>query len=659
MATDPLLSFLQRVQSNALRSMGPTNFDPKLYVDLPLKTDLPAAISAFNSLPRQSGTIPISEFNTFLTQFFEEAGSDLVYAKPVDFKPEPEGFLVEVENEVVRRWALEVHAIWKTLSRRVSDAVKIRPERHTLLYLPGTVIVPGSRFREVYYWDSYWVIRGLLASKMYDTAKAIVFNLVSLIESYGHVLNGARTYYINRSQPPLLSSMVMEIYTRTGDVELVKRVLPALLKEHSFWVSDIHQVTIQDQRGRKHCLSRYQARWYQPRPESATIDEELSLKLSTPSEKDSFYHEIASTAESGWDFSSRWMRNSSDLTTTATTLIIPVDLNTFIFKLERDISTFTKIIGDNSTSQKFIEVSKSRKAAIRSLLWNPNLGQWVDYWLDEHDAHQGVYSWNPGSQNCKNFASNFVPLWLLAHYKDQLTEEFDEELIINSLKKSGLICEYGIATSLSNTGQQWDFPNGWAPLQHMIIEGLASAHSKEARQLAESIAINWIKTNFVAYKKTGAIHEKCNVESCGEYGGGGEYKPQTGFGWTNGVILALLEEFGWPHKDRYRSKDRYIAINYQNSSVQKRTAIIYRLVPKEPATDATVPPSNQLSSFKYLIPFFLLPTSSMSPKHHSFRIFGNITREERVTGKKYVDILIFAFELEKEKKRNNKNNRRN
>ncbi|KAF3339889.1 putative trehalase [Carex littledalei] len=552
MATDdPLLSFLQCVQSAALRSMGPTatDFDPKLYVDLPLKTDLPATISAFNSLPRQSGTIPISDFNYFLKQFFDEAGSDLVYAKPVDFEPEPEGFLVKVENEVMRGWALEVHAIWKSLSRRVSDAVKTRPERHTLLYLPGTVIVPGSRFREVYYWDSYWVIRGLLASKMYDTAKAVVFNLVSLIETHGHVLNGARTYYTNRSQPPLLSSMVMEIYMRTGDVELVKGVLPALLKEHSFWVSDIHQVTIQDQEGRKHCLSRYQARWYQPRPESATIDEELSLKLSTPSEKDAFYHEIASAAESGWDFSSRWMRNSSDLTTTATTSIIPVDLNTFIFKLEQDISTFAKIIGDNSTSQKFIEVSKSRKAAIRSLLWNPNLGQWVDYWLDKHDAYQGVYSWNPDSQNSKTFASNFVPLWLLAHYPDQLTEEYDEELIINSLKKSGLIREYGIATSLSDTGQQWDFPNGWAPLQHMIIEGLASAHSKEARQLAESIAINWIKTNFAAYKKTGAIHEKCNVESCGEFGGGGEYKPQTGFGWTNGVILALLEEFGWP-RDR-------------------------------------------------------------------------------------------------------------
>lgn len=159
MATDPLLSFLQRVQLAALRSMGHANFDPKLYVDLPLKTDLSTAISAFDTLPRQSGTIAVSDFNKFLEDYLDEAGSDLVYAKPMDFKPEPEGFLVKVENEVMRGWALEVHAIWKSLSRRVSDAVKAQPERHTLLYLPGTVIMPGSRFREVYYWDSYWVIR--------------------------------------------------------------------------------------------------------------------------------------------------------------------------------------------------------------------------------------------------------------------------------------------------------------------------------------------------------------------------------------------------------------------------------------------------------------------------------------------------------------------
>ncbi|KAG2680762.1 hypothetical protein I3760_11G113200 [Carya illinoinensis] len=117
---------------------------------------------------------------------------------------------------------------------------------------------------------------------------------------------------------------------------------------------------------------------------------------------------------------------------------------------------------------------------------------------------------------------------------------------MKSFQSSGLLFPAGIATSLANSGQQWDFPNGWAPLQHMIAEGLARSGSKEARSVAEDIAVRWLRTNYVAYKKTGTMHEKYDVEKCGEFGGGGEYAPQTGFGWSNGVVLAFLEEFGWP-----------------------------------------------------------------------------------------------------------------
>lgn len=159
-SSDPLISFLVRLQSEALATLGPKNFDPKLYVDLPLKTDLSAAESAFARLPRSpEGAIRAPVLGMFLDEYFDEAGSDLAYVEPVDFVPEPEGFLPNVENPRVRSWALEVHSLWKDLSRRVADEVRERPERHTLLPLPSPVIVPGSRFREVYYWDSYWIVR--------------------------------------------------------------------------------------------------------------------------------------------------------------------------------------------------------------------------------------------------------------------------------------------------------------------------------------------------------------------------------------------------------------------------------------------------------------------------------------------------------------------
>ncbi|MBA0608778.1 hypothetical protein Godav_020961 [Gossypium davidsonii] len=542
----PLLSFLVRVQETALQTYGKSNFDPKHYVDLSLKSNLSTTVEAFDKLPKtENGSVSVKDFEGFIGKYFNDAGDDVVYAEPVDFVPEPHGFLPKVENPEVRGWALEVHALWKNFSRKVSSSVLHHPELHTLLPLPRPVIIPGSRFTEVYYWDSYWVIRGLLASKMYETAKAIVTNLIFMLDTYGHVLNGARAYYTNRSQPPLLSAMVYEIYNRTGDVEFVKKSLPPLIKEYRYWNSDIHELIIRDAEQCNHFLNRYYAMWNKPRPESSTIDEELASKFLNDSEKQQFYRELASTAESGWDFSTRWMRNSSDFTTLSTTTILPVDLNIFILRMELDIAFLAKTVGENAITEDFLRASQKRQKAFSSIFWNENMGQWLDYWLNNGADCEEPQTWKAENQNQKVFASNFVPLWIDLFNSDiHLVEK-----VTKSLKNSGLLCAAGIATSLTNSGQQWDFPNGWAPLQHMIVEGLSKSASMEARTVAKDIAERWIKTNYVAYKKTGAMHEKYDVEKCGEFGGGGEYTPQTGFGWSNGVVLAFLEEFGWP-KDK-------------------------------------------------------------------------------------------------------------
>ncbi|KAF0930483.1 hypothetical protein E2562_032907 [Oryza meyeriana var. granulata] len=413
---EALLGLLQRVQSVALRALGARDFDPKLYVDLPLAADASAAAAAaaLASLPRPAPSR--GEMEAYISRYFAPAGSDLVAADPPDFEREPRGFLPKVESAAARAWALEVHALWKDLTRRVAPAVAVRPERHTLLSLPGRVVVPGSRFREVYYWDSYWVVRGLLVSKMYETAKDVTLNLVYLVEKYGFVPNGARSYYTNRSQPPLLSSMILDIYMATGDMVFVRRAFPSLLKEHSFWMSEVHNVAIMDNHGHVHNMSRYQAMWNKPRPESATIDEELASKLTSTAAKEQFYHQVASTAESGWDFSSRWMRDSTDMTTLTTSYIIPVDLNTFILKMEQDIAFFAKLIGESPISERFSEASKARYDAIESVLWNSDMDQWLDYWLPTDGNCQGIYLWKPNSQNRAIFASNFVPLWLNAQH---------------------------------------------------------------------------------------------------------------------------------------------------------------------------------------------------------------------------------------------------
>ncbi|XP_009782059.1 probable trehalase [Nicotiana sylvestris] len=541
--TTPLVIFLEKVQEAALQSYGQKGFDAKLYVDMSLKQNLSATIEAFNKLSRTvNGSIPAHDLDVFIGKYLNGADEDLVYVEPVDFVAEPEGFLPKVKNSEVRAWALKVHSLWKNLSRKVSDKVLEKPELYTLIPLKNPVIIAGSRYREVYYWDSYWVIRGLLASKMYETAKGIVSNLVSLIDQFGYVLNGARAYYTNRSQPPLLSAMIVEIYNRTDDLDLVRRSLPALLKEYHFWNSGIHKVTIQDAQGSNHSLSRYYAMWNEPRPESSTIDSKTASKLPNICEKRQFYRDLASAAESGWDFSSRWMRNEPDLTTTSTTSILPVDLNAFLLKMELDIAFLANTIGESSTVARFTEASQNRQRAINCIFWNAEMGQWLDYWLGDSNTSEDIYIWEDIHQNKKSFASNFVPLWIELFNSDDITNR----KVVQSLKSSGLLQPAGIASTLSNTGQQWDFPNGWPPVQHMIIEGLARSGLEEARALANDIVIRWIRTNYVAYKKTGAMYEKYDVTKCGAYGDGGVYAAQTGFGWANGVVLALLEEFGWP-----------------------------------------------------------------------------------------------------------------
>ncbi|KAK9202743.1 hypothetical protein WN943_012994 [Citrus x changshan-huyou] len=506
--TTPLVTFLECVQETALATFGQKDFDPKLYVDLSLKSNLSTTVTAFHKLPRNAtGSVLVPDFKEFLHEYFDGVGDDLVYAEPPDFVPEPDGFLPKVKNPQVRAWALEVHALWKNLSLRVSGSVLNRPEFHTLLPLPRPFVIPGSRFTE-----------GLLASKMYMTAKAIVTNLISLIDTYGYVLNCARAYCTNRSQPPIFSAMVYDIYNRTGDLDLVKKALPALLKEHQFWNSGIHKVNVQEDHGRNHTLSRYYAMWNKPRPESSTI-------LYS-----SFHQNYLS------------MRNTSDFSTLAITSILPVDLNIFILKMELDIASMVQIVGDNRTAESFLKAAQARKQAINSVFWNEEKGQWLDYWISNGTSSQECRRWKASNQNNNAFASNFVPIWIDLFNSDTCIVE----KVRKSFQSSGLLGAAGIATSLTRSGEQWDFPNGWAPLQHMIVEGFAKSGSQEAKSMAQDIVMRWINSNYVAYKETGAIHEKYDVEKCGDIGGGGEYIPQTGFGWSNGVVLAFLEEFGWP-----------------------------------------------------------------------------------------------------------------
>ncbi|WIA44588.1 hypothetical protein OEZ86_007311 [Tetradesmus obliquus] len=572
--------------------------DSKTAVDLVLKNSPADTLAAFqqlaaaNSSSNSSGSnsnssIDRAALQQFVNEQLDAAGSDLQQCVPPDWQQRPARFLPnltaaaaagDANATALLQFGLDVHALWHVLCRQVSPAVAQHPERHSLLPLPNRTVVPGDRFRETYYWDSYWVVRGLLVSGMTETAAGLVGNLLSMLEAVGHVPNGARVYYLNRSQPPLLSAMVRELYEAApqADPSLLSRALPLLLREHAYWTSAPKQVTVAAASGTTYNLSRCYADWQQPRPESYREDvataanatnsssssssgsssnsdagaaAELYLQLASGTERRLGLLQLASGAESGWDYSSRWFADNKTLGTIRTTQIVPADLNAFLYQMERNIAWAANSSGNAATSEAFNQAAAQRRAAMQALLWDNTTGMWHDGILAPANTTNSSSSTTAAAaagqvftltQNPGIFASNFVPLWAgLAE-----AHEAQGVQVVGALQSSGLVGPAGIATTLYPTGQQWDYPNGWPPLQHMLIEGAAKYGGAAGRTFAADLAHTWVNMNMRVFNNTGHMHEKYDVShASGLVGRGGEYAPQVGFGWSNGVALDFLSKY--------------------------------------------------------------------------------------------------------------------
>uniref|UniRef100_A0A8C2F2H5 Trehalase n=1 Tax=Cyprinus carpio TaxID=7962 RepID=A0A8C2F2H5_CYPCA len=467
--------------------------DDKYFVDMKLTTAPEVVVEAFANLSSgfPNKTVPSSELRKFLQTYFEEP---------------------EFLSGIFLKW------LAPNMKQR-PVVVLDHPELYSQIYTPHPVVVPGGRFRELYYWDSYWVINGLLLSEMTETARGMILNFVYLVERYGFVPNGGRVYYERRSQPPFLPLMVESFYEVTGDKDFLRQVLPALETEYSFWMQNRSLAVSMSG------LNRYNVPVDRPRPESYSDDVELAEGLSAEAQK-KLWIELTSGAESGWDFSSRWYidstgRNNGTLRDTQTSSILPADLNAIMCRNERLLASFHRILGKRKALSARIKV-------VESLLWDAERGAWFDFSLVNETRHTSFYP------------SNLAPLWAQCYSNPEMANQAVQYL----MGSGGLDYPNGVPTSLSESGQQWDMPNTWPPLQHMIIEGLSGLNSAHAKELAFSLAQRWIQTNWRAYIKYEAMFEKYDVNGDGKPGGGGEYEVQLGFGWTNGAALQLLNQYG-------------------------------------------------------------------------------------------------------------------
>ncbi|KAJ7990155.1 hypothetical protein DPEC_G00297390 [Dallia pectoralis] len=505
--------------------------DDKHFVDMKLRSDPDVVLSAFNNLSRgfPNAVVSPSILRDFLSTYFEEPGKEFLPWSPPDWHDKPQ-FLAGIGDTNLRNWAEKLHHLWKSLGRKISEDVSTHPQRFSLIATPHPVIVPGGRFRELYYWDSYWVINGLLLSEMTDTARGMIENFIHLVNRYGFIPNGGRVYYERRSQPPFLTLMVESYYKTTKDKEFIRTSLPALEKEYRFWMQN-RSVKVEVD-GRNHVLNRFDVQAGQPRPESFTDDLELSEGLTIDA-AGRLWTELHTGAESGWDFSSRWFvddqgKNNGTLRDIRTSQLLPTDLNALLCRNERTLAQFYRILGNEVAAARFDVAVSVRLEAIEAVLWNEKQGVWLDYSLVTNTSHPAFYP------------SNLAPLWASCFSQASMGPR-----ALQYLQASGGV-EFanGVPTSLVDSDQQWDYPNAWPPLQHMLIEGLSSQPSDEAKKLAFNLAQNWIRTNWLAYNKYDAMFEKYSVNGDGKPGGGGEYEVQLGFGWTNGVALQLLAQYG-------------------------------------------------------------------------------------------------------------------
>lgn len=516
--------------------------DSKTFVDMKMKFTQNETLRLFEDMMTRTHDNPSRlDLERFVNETFDPPGSEFETWDPSDWKQSP-AFLKNISDPTFQEWGSELNHLWKSLGRKMKDEVKINEEHYSILYVPHPVIVPGGRFREFYYWDSYWVIRGLLLSEMYDTVRGMLSNFVSIIERIGLIPNGGRVYYSRRSQPPLLVPMVKSYVDTTNDMNFVKENIKTLDKEFEFWMTK-HTVLIEKD-GKHYKLARFLDYSSGPRPESYREDIQSAQIFQTEGEKEAFYRELKAVAESGWDFSSRWFilngTNKGNLTNTMATNIIPVDLNSIIYWNAVILADFHKQLNNATQALYYEKVAQEWLEAVEKVLWHEEVGAWLDY--DKLNEVKRDYF----------YPSNISPFWTGCY--DPTKREDHIGKVLKYLEKTRITVNLGgIPTTLEHSGEQWDYPNAWPPLQYIMIIALDNSGDPSARDLAFEMTEKWVRSNYKAFNDTHGMYEKYDATVFGGGGGGGEYEVQLGFGWTNGVIMELLQKYG----ERLTLKSRF------------------------------------------------------------------------------------------------------
>lgn len=506
--------------------------DSKTFVDMVQLNAENVTLANFENLMNLTDNQPVkNDIVNFISENFAIINESDSWT-PTDFTESP-AFLDRITDSTIRDFAKELVSYWPLLGRKIKDEVRENPTQHSLIPVPQGFIVPGGRFREIYYWDSYWIIKGLLLSEMTETVKGMLENFIFLIKTYGFIPNGSRIYYLNRSQPPLFTLMVGLYIDTTNDLEWLKSNIDYLETELLWWINE-RSVNITTG-GINYQLAHYGPESNTPRPESYWEDVRTCAYFTSEDDKKNCYNALKTGAETGWDFSTRWIfdeqgNTNANLTKIDSKRVIPVDLNAFLCKSFKLLSDFYSKVGNNAKQAIWANYADTWVKNIDALMYNSNDGIWYDY--DRVMLRQRNLF----------FPSNFAPLWADCYdlnskdeYGEKAAKYFNDKEVNQYLG--------GVPTSFEDSGEQWDLPNAWPPLQEYVALGLYKTGNQKAVSIAEEVANRWIHANMKGFEHSGAMYEKYDAIEPGQYGGGGEYSVQLGFGWSNGVALSFINQF--------------------------------------------------------------------------------------------------------------------
>jgi alpha,alpha-trehalase len=457
-------------------------------------------------------------------------------------------------NVRVEHLPIEIHRLGEI------DTAKIQP--HGLLYLPDKYVVPGGRFNEMYGWDSYFIIRGLLRAGRVELAREMVDNFFFEIEHYGAMLNANRTYYLTRSQPPFLSSMFVDVYRATEkdghpDKAWLERAYADLNKDYEMWTREPHLAgqtglsryydfgegppaeAVQDESGFYRKVAQYfflhpaEADEYvvetkdgtsQPVAGSpytlqvcdvpqtmarAECEKAKQFKLSAD-----YYKGDRSMRESGFDVSFRFGPFGA-----ATHHYAPVCLNSLLYKTEKDLEQISLWLGHADDAKKWSQRAEARKKLITDYLWNDERGLFFDF------------NFMTKRMSKYEYASMFYPLWAGLATPEQA------KAVVGNLKafdRPG-----GLPMSTEESGAQWDLPYGWGNIEMVAIDGLRRyGYNADA----DRVSYEFLSTVAENFRRDGTIKEKYNVvtRSSEAHVELGYEMNVVGFGWTNAAFLELL-----------------------------------------------------------------------------------------------------------------------